>query len=864
MANQTVTTAVNYDAASILGLLDGETLTINGGGVTINADVRWNQQAAVFGNVVLSSTLGGSLLIDATQIWEVPFSAGTGSVPVPAALGSNTVSGGTGGATGELTRVWATGSLTPATAGGAMPSTGFIKLRSRTGTFQAGETIALPGGATVTASGAGRRSWIHVVGRGTTSGNGSRLTLPRLGTFRATGDWYELGTTNGADNQTFQFPVADKCPAIWIETAPSSGVYEIWLNAADRIADNAVATDDRRGMYFFDNAATGIITIAVRGANNAGQKPPPGCRVRVPNIILSQADGTTPNYAANILPTGNISSRYSWSTTAAGAITMSRVSCNWWVGAINPFLVNIADSGIATQVELSTVGLTTTLTNVGIGAVDVLASTPLNLNTSLGGGTLTDVFAVRRVVQGGGNIALLSGCAGFALVRCRFDALGATGSYAPAGTGITVTAADIALTDCAVVGAGSGVSVNAAFRVTITNFRYAQRSIGTTQNDTSQAFNVNNSAADVSISGFGNFGGIANVHPFTQLLIVQSSAARVAFSGVGTPASPYDMGSANPCGAVANIGTCREVTVRRVYAQNTRQQPLQTSNTAQDITLINVWGDGADLQPISSVNTITRGCRFTNTTQGQSSCYGTHWSDAWTGATTGRIVLHCNEPTAATGSQCAATLDTANGSGFTSAGNVVMARLTDEIVWTMPHHALGVTGFANTAPTITGANAANHTLEFQADTGSGFGDTWLALTAANLAAISVNPSAGVRLRVRAKVNTASTSNLLSFIRIDTVTDATSQQIEYPLPGATVTVSSLVPGSRVKITRVDTGALLAQDSSAGTALTLDVPYSGAVRIEARNASGPTTYRPWVTQLSIAAAATTSVTALQEQD
>lgn len=132
MANQTVTTAVNYDAASISGLLDGETLTINAGSVTINADVRWNQQAAVFGAVSISSTLGGSFLIDGTQVWEVPFSASTGNVPTQAALGSNGVTGGTSGASGELTRVWATGSLTPATAGGAMPSNGFIKLRSRT------------------------------------------------------------------------------------------------------------------------------------------------------------------------------------------------------------------------------------------------------------------------------------------------------------------------------------------------------------------------------------------------------------------------------------------------------------------------------------------------------------------------------------------------------------------------------------------------------------------------------------------------------------------------------------------------------------------------------------------------------------
>jgi len=228
MANQTVTTVVNYDDLTISALANGDTLTINGGSVTINADVRWNQQAAVLGPVTLSSTLGGSFFIDGTQVWEVPFSASTGVVPAQGALGTNTVTSGSG-ATGELTRVWATGSLDPAPAGSAMPPTGFIKLRSKNGNFQNGDVIFIGGGSIVVASGAGKRSWIHVAAREL-----SLCTVPRLGTFSITGDWYELGTTNGLDDQVIQFPVADECPALQVETTPGSGVYEWWLNAGRR------------------------------------------------------------------------------------------------------------------------------------------------------------------------------------------------------------------------------------------------------------------------------------------------------------------------------------------------------------------------------------------------------------------------------------------------------------------------------------------------------------------------------------------------------------------------------------------------------------------------------------------------------
>jgi len=70
---------------------------------------------------------------------------------------------------------------------------------------------------------------------------------------------------------------------------------------------------------------------------------------------------------------------------------------------------------------------------------------------------------------------------------------------------------------------------------------------------------------------------------------------------------------------------------------------------------------------------------------------------------------------------------------------------------------------------------------------------------------------------------------------------------------------------VKVTRVDTGALLQQAScGAGTTLNFDFQYTGAVAIEARNASGNPAYKPWVTQVSISPSAAVAVVALQESD
>lgn len=152
MANQTLTTGtlssrINYDGGTLSGLANGETITINGGHLLIDGDVRWGYNAAVFDSMTISATLGGSVLIDGTQVWEVPFSASTGNVPAAAAVGSNAVTGS--GITGELLSVFATGALAPTAAAAAMSSSGYIKVKGKTGgDFAAGALTGIGASAT--------------------------------------------------------------------------------------------------------------------------------------------------------------------------------------------------------------------------------------------------------------------------------------------------------------------------------------------------------------------------------------------------------------------------------------------------------------------------------------------------------------------------------------------------------------------------------------------------------------------------------------------------------------------------------------------------------------------------------------------
>ena len=362
MANQTVTTAVNYDDASIGGLLDGETISIQGGSLTIDADVRWNQQAAVFGTMTV---LGGVLAFDGTKIWEVPFASSSGNVPTQAALGSNGVTGGTSGATGELTRVWAAGSFTPATAGAAMPAAGFIKLRSKTGNFQAGETITLPGGATIVATNAGKRSWVHIVAR-----QGTILTTPRMANATTRGDWYEIGTTDGTDNQTIQMPVRDEFPAVQIETAVGSGVYEWWGNAAN----------SWNGLYV--SMDTGAVTGVTRTIDNiAGPANYPAADLLRETAVAAVHSFNGPNLQAVQMDAGSYTHRaiVKQETRQWCVVQLSTNSGSTRFGA----LVDLAAGTIiATPAVGSPTGTSSSITSLGGGwyQVDVTLNHINNTN----------------------------------------------------------------------------------------------------------------------------------------------------------------------------------------------------------------------------------------------------------------------------------------------------------------------------------------------------------------------------------------------------------------------------------------------------------------------------------------------------
>ncbi len=119
---------------------------------------------------------------------------------------------------------------------------------------------------------------------------------------------------------------------------------------------------------------------------------------------------------------------------------------------------------------------------------------------------------------------------------------------------------------------------------------------------------------------------------------------------------------------------------------------------------------------------------------------------------------------------------------------------------------------------------------------------------------SIDASVGIKLKVRAITNTAATSNLLQFIAIPTVTDATSQAYQYPLDLSTITLNNVVVGSRYEIYNLTSSTTLATGEASSSIVSVSAVASDGdnLRIRVRKSSGADPsqkYIPFETQATV---------------
>jgi hypothetical protein len=788
--------------------------------------------------------------IDGRSIWMIPYTGGSGNVPAWNTPISNN------GATGKLIGVHSTLTAASTATGAAMPATGFIRVKQKTGNYIA----AALNGLTATASDEGRVGWIEIVGD-----ESATITANRLGNFNITGAWYEVGTTSGVSNQTMQIPnngLQRYVAGVFIEQTVGGNDYEFYPNAG--IVD-ATGTELERGKVVWINNA-GLVRIGNSGTLTNGYVPTSGLKVVVGNVFLENCGTASRNL--NVIPNPLVVTRYDFTTTGGGVLNIDKCNMAWYLSCNQAYSVNVSNSGFVDAISLSEVATSMTFTNMGVGNKPTtnLVVSPLSMSLCFAGGVFTDcVFQRTQTIASNSTSLIFTDIAGFTFTRLTTRCSVTRGHVG--FVSITATRANnCAFTNLKMV--DGHFSLVTCTNVTITNMSYVNGvSLTTTTSNPLSAIVLSAGCSNIVISGF--LLPVTNNHPYTSLVAINAAGCKnIKIRNIGTRVAPLSLGSASATGLIfslANGAAASDVRIQRVYCSNTRTGIMTADNSSTDVLMESVFGDYADAADLSAaLNMTQKGLGCTKALTAQTSVYGTHWIDYFTSATVGRIAVVMNEPTALTTSQ----VTLSNGAGFTSAGGLYMPVIGHSVFFETPYFILGHAGFPANPIAMSGGTLTNYTYIFQIDKndGNGWSQESSPLDATLFGFVlelmtGIDPSLGFKLRLRITTSTTNTSLITSFY-INTESSAAAQEYQYPLDVLTLAVNGVVAGSRIRVTKTIDDSLLFNQLCSGTFFNFTTEYSGEVRIEIRNGLTTDSYKPWFTIVTVGSGAT--VTALQEKD
>lgn len=783
MANQTITTDTNFDA--LVGLLAGETTTINGGAtLTIDSDPQLNR--VLPGNITVND---GVCFIDGTKVRELDFS---GASVLPA-IGDTLTAGSV---TGQVIGVLGT------------TTAGSVRLRSLNGSIANGTALSFTGGKTATAASDDRVGWLNILGS-----ENRLISISRLGEMRGRGQWYELGVSNGTASQTIQHYCTTQIGAIWVETGNGTGIYEIWVNAGSRFPASVGIAE--RGRYFGMSGST--ITL---GDGINGNIPANGARIRVPNITIGSALSAAPT-----TPTINTLLSVWWElSTTGGLVDFDKVSIGaFYVNTSAPQGFSMVDCGALLSVICINSQIHTLIERVGIGGtatirIEIALDLQNSINVSVKDCHIarpwTNFDTVNPVVL----CQSMSGVLERNLI-CLFNRQ----LQDPC---VTISSADnVSLIDCSLV--GGRLIINSSFAVAIKNTAFSDRSGTSTSNNVTpmNAITIEAGSRDITIDGYRVLSSQSLTFNYFIRVI---TAKNVKIRNI-------DYNAANHTAGLIQALLSDQIYVSNCSAINSRIGGIAPLASAKNLIIQNcsfgynnpIFNSGLDMQQRSLIG----GSAGLNTTTGirvsQPGAIGTHFVDAFTSATTGALVILGNEKS--TNSPSVFSYDASTGVRFNGIGGALLRNVGDQITWTWPWFILGHTGFANIAAfSFNGTNQTNHSFEYRLDTGSGFSGSWKVLSDANLSAEIINSNPGFRLQVRATCVTANINNAINGILIPTLTTVLDQAILHPPIGlveATLSFTGLIPGSEIRIFRNSDSAELAGVESSGTTFSYTYTHTG---------------------------------------
>lgn len=576
--------------------------------------------------------------------------------------------------------------------------------------------------------------------------------------------------------------------------------------------------------YFHIVANNGVViesgNVVIRQI--IGNIPIAGCKTRIPNVILREC--ATAARQLNKVPHATIGSRPEFATTTAGAIDFEYVYSNWYHNINQAFSVIHKYFSTFDTLVITECADTLTIDDGGIsmyGGLDVRA---IQLTSNFAGGTISNTKAMRAHIGTTDHAVEVLYCKGQTFSNFQAGIL----RY-PRSTGKALQlnySSDLTFNNCRIY--NSDLNTVATFDTTINDLDVCDRFIGFTNATTPYyAVNINTKCNNVLVDGvtFGFNGAIPNVHSVSGLFYCIASD-NIRFRNAGSHASPLSGGSWRPnfyalAYVYATGGNNNTVKVQRCYVDLFRTGLILTLNSDKNVLYESVFGGhyvesacAIFLQIDAGLNSILKAYKTgANTVAGQASVYGTHFRDMFLGSSFGRFILSMNEPTAETLTQFTMVSGVAK---FNSSGGILMGTIGNQAIWEDTCFRLGHTGFTNTSPTMSGGTIGNYTVEYQIDTGSGYGGSWKTANGTNLSGETISPITGFKMKIRI-TTTSTNTTAITYLRFNTTTTLSDQESNlYPLDtvDTSLNIINLQSGSEIRVYRHSDDYALAgiEDSS----------------------------------------------------
>lgn len=867
----TISTSQTFDSAARTA---GEAFTIDSGAVfTIDSDTRDGKNAAAsragsMSSFTMTAASGGQVLVDGTKVWLLAYDGLIGTPNVPA-LGT-IIAGVTSGATGELMNCTSAINAVPTAAGAAMPATGYFKLKSKTGTFQDNETLEIQGSTDLClADGVGQRGWIEVV-----MDDAATFTIGRAQTFKVTGDWFVSATVgSGSAHQQVQFPNYGGAnfflPGVWVDEAANDN-WEFWPACITGTgtfwsAANMLAETKNK---FCECLGGGIIRFGGNGTTAWGKIPTAGAKFRIPNVFLKSA--ATASRASDSVPHATTTSRPDFTMTNAGSIDIDGAIGHWNIVSSQAYSVKLKRLALFDIYNISETASALDFDDCHNGNYIIARdAAAFVLANNYAGGTIANCkFGRSGTIAANDYGTSVQYCNDITFTNCHFQ--GRTlRTNATAYPAYFAYCDGLTFNDCVVV--GSGMYVFTCTNIALNDTQYADNyaGISSVTNAPVGALVLTNSNG-ILIDGFSWYTSTANQHPDT-CIVYCSFTQNLKVRNIGTFASKLTAGSSNAMLYFCNdAGNSYNLEFKRIYMDLIATTFFNCVNSTKKVQIANCEGNVTAYKALvaGALDMEVKNCGLLGTGFGVVpasllSIYGSMFAHIFTSATAGRLQWLFNEDSAANSAYVTKSFSTSSTgtSGFNSGGGVALINSGDYIICEFPWTIIGVDSFNSGAVTVT--TSTNMTTEYAIDTGSGYG-SWTTFNSTNLSGETVDEVAGFRIKLRITANATNASNLVRRVSCLTDSNSTAQALQYPLDLATVSLSGLATGSRVKATKVSDGSLLFNGAESGGAISFETDYMGAIALEARKASSAPFYKPFVTQVTTVANTTAAAVALQQLD